>query len=502
MSIPLYLWVSHGTNVSTEHNYYPYNAKFKYITMYSRLFESIYPDLLESIESGKDVCKLFLGTPSIPITDCKTGIEYTYLPPILFFSKTDDHETIKRLSGLYYLEVNKYGNDICKITKIRLILNHAGIIQMYGNGNNITYSKIFKKVYDDCIEYQINSEDVVLGLYNCQTAVKYVSNYNQTTAQSLLAKRIEPLSLQVNFYNRANLISMQQTIPPVYLYPTIIPIYKLQNWETLAGIRYQGCGLNVLSYYNIIDENEAREKITCLPIQGSSIFSLVEYINIFLKKFPDFNNTLGYVVVRYTIPNSFIFLKQLFDHMKQFNFAIIVKTYSSIYRNGTTSINHIGHTFSFACFQGKYYHIDPQANIFRQIDFSEGTGVSGYMDIVFSVTNNVSSGELSNIHFTVAQFLQITNDSTIVEKEQKINYGGGRRYKNKKTRWNNNQNNKNNKNNNNKNNNNKNNNNKNNQSKRKRKIKRGGEPPLDNYEKIVYDIDGDKTDLLDNIPPM
>jgi hypothetical protein len=64
----------------------------------------------------------------------------------------------------------------------------------------------------------------------------------------------------------------------------------------------------------------------------------------------------------------------------------------------------------------------------------------------------------------------------------------------KKNRWNSitNQN-KNNKNNN---------NNKNNQSKRKRKIKRGGEPPLDNYEKIVYDIDGDKTDLLDNISPM
>jgi hypothetical protein len=390
--------------------------------MYSRIFETIYPELLESIESGKDVCKLFLGTPSIPITNCKTGIKYTYLPPILFFSKTDDDATIQRLSGLYYLEVNKYGNDICKITKIRLILNHAGIIQMYGNGNNITYSKIFKNVYDDCEKHGINSEDVVLGLYNCQNAVKYVSKYNQTNTQGLLAKRVEPLSLQVIFYNQTNLISMQQSIPLVYLYPTIIPIHKLQNWETLAGIRYQGCGLNVLSYYDIIDENEAREKITCLPIQGSSIFSLVEYINTFLKKIPEFNTTTGYVVVRNTIPNSFIFLKQLFDHMKQFNFAIIVKTYSSIYRNGTTSINHIGHSYSFACFQEKYYHIDPQANIFREINFSEGAGVSGYMDIIFSVTNNVSSGELPNVHFTVAQFLEITSGSTIVEKEQVEQY--------------------------------------------------------------------------------
>ena len=181
MSIPLYLWVSHGTNVSTEHNYYPYNAKFKYITMYSRLFESIYPDLLESIESGKDVCKLFLGTPSIPITDCKTGIEYTYLPPILFFSKTDDHETIKRLSGLYYLEVNKYGNDICEITKIRLILNHAGIIQMYGNGNNITYSKIFKKVYEmkpqTKTQMELNSREWALNNYSIDNNGKKIEEF-------------------------------------------------------------------------------------------------------------------------------------------------------------------------------------------------------------------------------------------------------------------------------------------------------------------------------------
>lgn len=71
----------------------------------------------------------------------------------------------------------------------------------------------------------------------------------------------------------------------VVVSPTIIEVAKLpQDWEALAEMKHQGCGLNVLSFFGIIEENEAREKVVCLNLKGTSIFKIVDYIMYIVVK--------------------------------------------------------------------------------------------------------------------------------------------------------------------------------------------------------------------------
>ena len=402
--ISMYFWLSHGETVSGEHNFYPVETKFNSLVMYSRPFQSISTEYLVDIE--RKICRLILGScPFIPIVDKVTNKKQVFLPPLRFVSITEkvnekgvvesEHPEIIKHTGLYYFEIEKTGS-ICKVVYHERLLQHEDIINMYGSGNYITYSTIFKLVTDDCKKRGVDPNDVVLGIYSCQVAsAKYVDKYDQKNVRNLLPQRIDTSLKPASFYN---------TPLPTGYYASLafIPFKQFNPWEEALGtIKTQGCGLNVLSYYDIIPENRAREETMCLSMKGTSIFRIVDYIETYLKEDISYDGS-AYAIYRYPLQLG---LTQIASFMSLYSppdggYAIICKMYDTDYQKGTNVFSQLGHTISFAKKNdGKIYLIDPQQSVFEEItgmDITTLTAIiqrtynKAFIDIIYTVHEAVS----------------------------------------------------------------------------------------------------------------
>jgi hypothetical protein len=392
--ISMYLWISHGETVSGEHNFYPVETKFQSLVMYSRPFQGITGQKL--FEMDKDICRLLLGScPFIPIVDKATNKKQVFLPPLRFVSITEkvnekgvveaEDPNVVKHTGLYYFEIEKTGYDkkhICKVVYHERLLQHQNIIDMYGSGNYITYSTIFKLVTDDCKTRGVDPKDVVLGIYSCHsTSEKYVDKYDQKNIRNLVPQRIDTSLEPASFYN---------TPLPMGYYASLafIPFKQFKPWEEALGtIKTQGCGLNVLSYYDIIPENRAREETMCLSLKGTSIFRIVDYIETYLKEDISYDGS-AYAIYRYPLQLG---LTQIASFMSLYSppdggYAIICKMYDTDYQKGSNVFSQLGHTISFAKKNdGKIYLIDPQGSIFEEIT---GTDITTLTAIIQRIYNN------------------------------------------------------------------------------------------------------------------
>ena len=152
--INAYLWVSHGENISSVHNFYPIETKFRSLAFYSRPFQTINAEMVSSFTA--DACRIISGScPIIPITDNITNKKNVYLPPLVFSTRTPEDPVISNLTGLYQFKIQKtgtniQGGDVCVFLENNKILDHNAIITQFGNNQPITYSSIFKLVIDDC----------------------------------------------------------------------------------------------------------------------------------------------------------------------------------------------------------------------------------------------------------------------------------------------------------------------------------------------------------------
>ena len=69
--VDFFIWLLHGGNVSSNHNFYPMNIKYQSAVFYSKPYTPIYSDELNYYD---DACRLLGGAcPIIPIIDKKTG---------------------------------------------------------------------------------------------------------------------------------------------------------------------------------------------------------------------------------------------------------------------------------------------------------------------------------------------------------------------------------------------------------------------------------------------
>jgi hypothetical protein len=458
-----YLWVSHGENISSVHNYYPIETKFRSLAFYSRPFQSINDEMVSSFTT--DACRIISGScPIIPITDNITNKKIVYLPPLVFSTRTPENPVISNLTGLYKFKIQKTGtdpegNDVCVFLENNKILDHNAIITQFGNDQPITYSSIFKLVIDDCQKKRINPADVVLGIYSCQSKrLKYISGYEPLNATDLIPRIIEeepPKTKIFNYYPNYSFVS-----------PTILTFDKLKNWTPLAGIKHQGCALNVLSFYDIIEENIARERAVCLTLKGTSIFKIVDYIDRYI---PNKGDDRGYMIIRYKMANGIDILFEFLNKISNSNqgYAIIFKLYRTEYIQGTQQFSQIGHTVSFAKIDGKLYYIDPQQTITQEIDKNANVeslvaSIKGlyhqnnspnfeFMDIIYTIKTkpfpgDIPSGDIQNFKNTVeylgAKILTRTTDIThggknITKnrktKRRKLNYSKKSKENNKKT---------------------------------------------------------------------
>jgi hypothetical protein len=444
--VDFFLWISHGDNISSESNFYPIETKFQSIILYSKPFQAITSSELKDLL--EEPCKLLVGScPRIPIEN-EQG-RHVFLPPLVFRVSPDIQNSI----GLYYITFNKYDNVIegegikyfsgikCK-SEIETLYNQENLVNKYGGDNFITYSQIFKLVKDECSKKNLNPKDVLLGIFSCQTNIEEYSKKYAKKITDLIPRQIDTI-----YPTPATIFTGNQYPANSFVSLTIIPFIKLpSSWNALAKITHQGCGINILSYFGIIEENYAREIGVCLSIKGTSIFKIVDYINYYLKKIGV--NQLGYFVARSLFNEALdVLLNFVLNYKENDKYAIIFKMYNDdILPTGKKS--HIGHTVAIFKYGQNIYYTDPQKSLVKEIDmnfFKDDNQIKSlygftngnynlnwkYIDIIFTVSQEPF--QPSRISLPITQFIE-KNLNVILVRTPDINYGGRNLFKKVKSR--------------------------------------------------------------------
>lgn len=404
-NIIAYIWVSHGTNISTVHNYYPVKNPFQYISFYSKPNEAITPNLLQSFNT--DVCGLLLGTcPMLSITNNVTNQKVVYLPPLIFYSVSPESEVIKKLTGLYRFIINvKNSMNIshnCNFQSQTIILNHNDMINKFGNNTPITYSNIFDVIQYDCNQNSINYNDVVVGIYSCQ------SKLNPNTINNLHPLQQLPKTIN-NFILPAKIYDDKIIVPQInnIISPAIISFAQFnKQWKPLAHVNSQGCGLNTLTYYNIIDQSSASEQVVC-SVSELTIYELIDHLNNYYK----LNNIhyMGYLIARLQFTLAIEVLMHLLNGIQTqtntLGVAIIFKIYPEI-NNDNKYLNKISEKIvSIGKLGNEINYIDPLSEIHYLINNTNtplqiskeinaqykklNLSVISYCDIIFTVNNTI-----------------------------------------------------------------------------------------------------------------
>jgi len=515
--VDFFLWVLHGGNVSSNHNFYPLNVKYQSLVFYSKPYTVITSDELQ--EFNNNPCKLLGGAcPIIPVLDKTSGQKVAYLPPLLFSLIKDDYPIIKEYSGLYHFKISRTGpeENSCQYSHLQKIYDHTQCLELFGDSLPITYSALFSLINQYCKNNNIEPENAVTGIFSCQNRINvYLENYDQTDiVSSYVPKRMVNTLKLAKIFNYDDFINNSETL---YASPCIIPIPAFkEDWKKLAGVNYQGCGLNVLSYYGLIEENSARENVVCLNSTGTSIYRIVDYIDNYFNTRGLLNE--GYMICRlpflYGINFLYLFLFTLLPLGE--NCACIFKLYNEDHHKGKLSQR--GNTLSLLkTINGQIFLVDPQRTIFEHInvpvngDSLNENNLNSYsiiynyfrdknyntqsIDIIFTlVNNNIAFNNFKRINFTKETLAdQVLGPiglgfDRFIDRDPSVNYGG---YNTKKTQKNkirikkskSNKNKKITKSNKNK---------KITKSNKKsivKKYKGGGEEELDNFEKMMTQID-------------
>ena len=375
--IDFFLWVLHGQNVSSNHNFYPVLVKYQSLVFYSKPYTAIFANEFDDYITSP--CKLLGGAcPIIPIIDRQNNAKYAYLPPLLFSLYDSDLQEIKDRAGLYHFRIKKTGLDVksrqippdtgpfytsisdtCETIGLKQILNHAQLVQKYP-GRLITYSILFQIINAYCKGNSINPEDVVTGIFSCQSRTNYITEYDQTdVVSSYVPVRMTDSGIQkIKVFVNSELMDSKL----LFAAPCIIKDSSNHaGWAPLGTLQNQGCALNVLSFYGLIQQSLARENAVCLPIQGTSIYKIVDYIYNVSRV------NVGCIICRLPILYG---LNWIYFYMKNlcnpgYNYAVIIKMYNEFYQSGTTKLSQIGHTVSLSkkLDTGVISFVDPQLSL-------------------------------------------------------------------------------------------------------------------------------------------
>jgi hypothetical protein len=322
--IHYFLWISHGNNVSGNNNFYPIKTDFISISLYSAPFSIITNTILEEISNkgavfSENICNLVYGhCPKIPIennNDPNFPTKYVHLPPLIFSGDDPVSGLVSKYVGLYHLEIMRDPNEsknispkkTCGIWNSKKILNNNDIY-----GNIYTYSRIFSEVKKYCFSKNIDYTNVLLGIYSCQLYINYenLNNYSEIEAlvpklknvKSLLKATIINSEKEYNSLKRKNKVGILCKLPLL-----IDPKSRWNSFRKQYDIKYQGCGIQILEFFGIIEEGN--EKIMCLGSRGTGIFDIIDYISAYLNKI---NITNEFMAIRVNIDEGLAILERYF----------------------------------------------------------------------------------------------------------------------------------------------------------------------------------------------
>lgn len=338
----------------------------------------------------------------------------------------------------------------CKIVDgaPRIIYNYSDLINpfKYNQSNNkYTYSTIFRMVEDFCKVNHINPSKALLGLFSCQSLIhKYGINYIQKI-ENLIPKHVDDHKESLE---RAPIIDNKTQLSKydkgVSFSNTIICLDDIpDNWDALAGLKHQGCALNVLSFFRIITEEDAREKAVCLDLNGTSIFKIIDYLYTYIidRDKSRLESIIGFLVRRLPFETA---INEMITFIKETsidNYCMIFKMYTMATFNGKD--NHRGHTVAFYCKnemgQKRITYVDPQLSgsfgftlqindptaigrIFRSISklINENYRNSFYfIDIIYTIQKGFG---MSRSQYGVKYIFD--DDYSIIKRTRYITHGG------------------------------------------------------------------------------
>ena len=162
--------------------------------------------------------------------------------------------------------------------------------------------KIEKHVLDYCKKKKISDLNTVnIGFFTCKIMIdRYIKEYSEL-----------PFDIHEETVQPANIINFEEVGEPIQcsilrIFVTDSWIFK-EDWQALAGLKHQGCALNVLSFYDLMSQPKARQRAVCLTLKGTSIFRIIDYINNYLKKF--YETPINFFVCRFPIIGGLLLIR-------------------------------------------------------------------------------------------------------------------------------------------------------------------------------------------------
>ena len=388
-TVYVYMWISHGASVSGYNEHFKVESKFKNIALFSKPLQLINAEILFKLED--DPCSLF-SNMNIKKQEKVNNITLVSLPPLVFMNyEHESAEVVRNFTGLYRYEFSFVGDSCGRMITRQKILGHNDFIVMFGSNSNITYSQIFKLVKKDCNRIRVDPGTITLGIYACGGIHSDYERYYPFPNPTETEAREPPQANIVDTLNTDDLVAtpIRSGLPVNYLLN-----WQSKSWTPLAKLTTQGCALNVLSYYDMLGETNARVKTVCLT-KGTSIYKIIDYIANYYGK-NTITKQIKYMIIRYPIQKGLHLIYYMIRLRTSKNKVMIFKMYKD--KMHKDKLSQVGHTVSVANIQDDIYFIDPQGTKFSSrinnaemlihyISSNYAPQQWNYIDIIYAVIN-------------------------------------------------------------------------------------------------------------------
>lgn len=441
----LFLFVCHGNSVSQFKTYFKTRAYFKNIEYMIPFGEPLYAvkgieDLYNNIHAtpsdGTGDINSYLNMNRQDIVDNNVTYknneiiisedEYAYLPPMVFTPITQENPSegitqelvaqYNSVMGLYHYALNREDG---KYYLINIVADYDELVKSMGNSSSLTYSTIarlvrnyfknvslsniqFNEIYAPVRDHIMNNtyealyESSSIIFFTCRSYFYNTGVINKDVLKffnSTVVIRQEPTPASI-----ISELSPTDTVSLLSVDIKNFDIYEtIKNWQgALAGLYHQGCGLNVLNFYNLLNREAAIGAAACVNI-GTSIFKIADYIkdklpisDIGVCRMP----LVEYIKLIQTIISQIVKCLSIYSSFSENSYfhdvVFMFRVYTENKQRGTDAYNEVGHFLSICLKDNHIYFIDPQAYIVDKIKYEDSyidkNTVSDFLNNIFATT--------------------------------------------------------------------------------------------------------------------
>lgn len=296
-----------------------------------------------------------------------------YLVPASFYMikpPETESDILKSYVGLRRIRIQIMNDNYTEyhgIVDNKIIIDYRELLTLLTPNKNHTIQDLIS-ITKSRIEKTEKTVAKVLGVYSCrETILQYTSRQSHIQIPRQIGVYKYP-TVSINYTPRSSYY-----MPLCIKLPNQLPDgCPSGNWSALGRIVDRGCGINVLSYWGVLEENHARALITGLDRRGTSMQKMLDivYHTKSTDELSGINNDT--IICRY-YNNIYQVITEVFLTMsllagEHTNLFTIIKLYDSFFNiRKAGELNQIGHTISLAIVKGKFLIVDPQQQVFHDL---------------------------------------------------------------------------------------------------------------------------------------